>query len=194
MAESMLFSTTEAVIEVLWDIVLAFYIIKISFIYFILIFFTGALLSFWTTTRLAPINHLIAPQSELVVLPLQLLATALWARFIIKYYEIPRSLQFRLAIGILSTVFMIIAELLGAVVLYVEGSEGWLWERDYRAAILFAGLLVAFCFMPAWMMALEIRYPKLKETNHGHENKSLFNAVPTVILGKEREADTKKKE
>ncbi|KAH8887182.1 hypothetical protein GQ53DRAFT_327725 [Thozetella sp. PMI_491] len=177
MAEFILFSTTEAVIQMLWDIALAFYIIQISLIYFSFLFVTGGLFTYWATSRLAPLNHFTEPQSELIVVPLQLLATILWARFIIVYYDIPRNFQFRMAIGILSTVFMVTGELLTAAILYAEDSAGWLWERNYLEAALFAGLLVAFCFMPAWMMILEIRHPFPKETGHGHENKSPFNAM-----------------
>ncbi len=118
-----------------------------------------------------PINHFTLPQSELVVIPLQLIFIILWARFNIAYYEIPRNPHFRLAIGGLSLLLMVIAEFITVCFLYVEGFTGLIWELDYKAAAGFAGLLVAFGSMPAWLMFLEtgqgtkgdVSWPREKE-------------------------------
>ena len=46
-----LFETTESVIEILWDIVLAIYVVRVAFIYFLLNFLSCLLLSYLSYAR-----------------------------------------------------------------------------------------------------------------------------------------------
>jgi hypothetical protein len=108
-----LFETSTSVFELLWDIVLAIFVIRIAFVYTLLSFGSGALIAWFRIAQLMPINHLTQPQSELITLPFWLLAITLWARFIIVTYEIPRVGGFRLGIGMLALVFMLFAEFRG---------------------------------------------------------------------------------
>lgn len=172
-----LFETTESIIEVLWDIALALFIVRLSFVYFFLAFSTGTLLSYIIYTRLLPVHLLTTPQSELALVPVMLVLTVAMARFIIVYYEIPRVSAFRLATGGVALFFMIVAELLLGGILYEEGHAAWILETDLQAGLAFGGLLVAFALMPTLMMFWENSGVDAVETSHGHEKKSILNAV-----------------
>jgi hypothetical protein len=170
-----LFETTTSVFELLWDIALALFIIRLAFFYFC---FTGGVVIVWfIIAELMPLNHLTQPQFELITLPIWLLAVTLWARFIIVTYEIPRVGGFRLAIGALALVFMLSAELVGGVILYEKGYAAWIWEANPLAAGLGAAVLVLYALMPWLLMRLEQETDEMGETYHGHENKPIFAAV-----------------
>jgi len=173
-----LFETTESVIEVLWDIVLAIYIIRIAFAYFLLTFTSGILLSYTLYRQLQPVTHLTTPQAELALIPIQVVLMALWSRVLIRYYEVPRVLGFRLAIGGLACAMMVGAECLLAFVLYEEGWAGWIWEEtDWRAEGALGASLAVFALLPALLIGVEGRGEERDETAHGHEGKSLLDAV-----------------
>ncbi|KAH6670605.1 hypothetical protein B0J14DRAFT_99586 [Halenospora varia] len=186
-----LFETTTSVFELMWDIALALFIVRLAFFYFALSFATGCIIAWFRFARLMPVNHLTQPQSELVTLPMFLLANILWARFMVVNYEIPRVGGFRLAIGALALVFMLFAELMGGIVLYEKGITEWIWETDPLAAGLGATVLLLFGLMPMLLMSLEQETNELGETYHGHEKKPVTAAVPTVaVSAKENEKKT----
>jgi hypothetical protein len=172
-----LFETSTSVFELMWDIALALFIIRLSFYYFALSFLTGLLITYFRLSRLQPINHLTQPQSELITLPLFLLFNTLWARFIVVNHEVPRVGGFRLAIGGLGLVFMLITELAGGVVMYEKGWAEWIWETDLLAGGLGAGVLLLFGLMPFLLMGIEGVTDEIGETYHGHENKPIVAAV-----------------
>jgi hypothetical protein len=172
-----LFETSTSVFELLWDIALAFFIIRLSFFYFAFSFTTGLLITYFRLSRLQPINHFTQPQSELITLPLFLFFNTLWARFIIANYEVPRVGGFRLAIGGLALVFMLMGELIGGMVMYEKGWTEWIWETDYVAGGLGAGVLLLFGLMPFLLMGIEGQTDEMGETYHGHENKPIVDAV-----------------
>jgi hypothetical protein len=172
-----LFETSTSVFELLWDIALALFVIRIAFVYTLLSFGSGALIAWFRIAQLMPINHLTQPQSELITLPFWLLAITLWARFIIVTYEIPRVGGFRLGIGMLALVFMLSAEFAGGIFLYEKGYTAWIWETDPLAAALGATVLLLFGLMPLLLMVLEQETDELGETYHGHENKPIVAAV-----------------
>ncbi|KAK4217645.1 hypothetical protein QBC37DRAFT_414272 [Rhypophila decipiens] len=185
-----LFETTESVIEVLWDIVLAIYVVKIAFAYFLLNFLSGLALVYLSSHHLTPVIQLTTPQSELVLVPFLLLSSIIWARFTILYYEVPRVGGFRLAAGATALVFLAGASLLVTTpILYLEGLAGWIWETDKKAGLAFGALLVAYTLMMAIQMGFEHNGETgagegETTTSHGHEKKSIVAAVPTVNLVK----------
>ena len=177
MPNFVLFETTESVIEVLWDIALAFFIVRLGFIYFLVTFASGTLLSYLAYKQWMPVTHLTTPQSELALIPFMLVLSGLWARYIIVHYEIPRVRGFRLAIGGMGLVFMVAAEFVTACVLYEEGHGGWLFETDLTAGVAFGVLLAAFALMPTFEMLFERKEHEHEETYHGHEKKPITAAV-----------------
>lgn len=169
MAGRYLFETTDSVVEILWDIALAFFIVRIALSYFLLTFTTGALLSWVVCTYqrqllpFSPQHHpFTTPQAELVLVPLQAIVGVIWARYIVVAYEIPRVAWFRLAIGGLAASFMVGAGALLGFVLYEEGYGDWIGETDGRAWLAFVGLLGAFALMPTALMGFE------KKAARGH--------------------------
>ncbi|CZR54087.1 uncharacterized protein PAC_03970 [Phialocephala subalpina] len=186
-----LFETSTSVFELLWDIALALFILRISFVYFILSFTSGCLIAYFRFSTLQPINHLTQPQSELYTLPLWLLMFTLWARWVVVAYEVPRVRGFRVAIGLVALGFMLIAELAGGVFLYERGLTEWIWETDPTAATAGGITLLLFGLMPALLMCVEKETDEMGEvrTSHGHEGKSVKDAVPVVALS-EKEKKT----
>lgn len=160
MAGHYLFETTDSVIEILWDVARAFFIVRIAWAYFCLTFATGTLLS-WVICkhqgRLLPVSkqHLTTPETELMLVPLQAVIGIIWARYIVVAYEIPRVAWFRLAIGGLASSFLFTAEALLGFLLYEEGYGNWIWETNGKAWLAFAGLLGAFALVPTAMMGFE---------------------------------------
>lgn len=192
MPNFVLFETTESVIEILWDIALAFFIVRLGFIYFLVTFASGTLLSYLAYKQWMPVMHLTTPQSELALIPFMLVLSSLWARYTIVHYEIPRVRAFRLAIGGMGLAFMVAAEFVTACVLYEEGHGDWLFETDLNAGVAFAVLLGAFALMPTIQMLFENKEQEPAGTYHGHEKKPLTAAVPLVNVAEKREAREKK--
>jgi len=177
-----IFETTTSVFELLWDIALTIFIIRIAFVYFALTYMSSLFLTYLRLTRLQPMNHLTAPTAEVLTLPFYLLAIALWARTIIVYYEIPRVGGFRIAIGIVASIFMLLAELIGGLVLWGEGMQEWIWESNIVGAGMGIASLVLFSVMPLWLMQFEAKTDEMGESKHGHEKKPIVAAVPTVTV------------
>ncbi|KAF6837605.1 hypothetical protein CPLU01_02958 [Colletotrichum plurivorum] len=155
-----LFETTDSVVEILWNVALAFFIIRIGWAYFFLTFSTTTLLS-WAVCRyqamLLPASkqHLSTPEAEIMLIPLQAVAMFICARYVVAAYEIPRVAWFRLAIGALAASLMVAAEIVLGLVLYEEGYGDWIWETDDKAWLAHAGLLGAFALMPTALMGSE---------------------------------------
>jgi hypothetical protein len=177
-----LFETTTSVFELMWDIALALFILRISLAYFLLSFLSGLFISYLRISELEPVYLLTAPQSELLTLPFWLLSITLWARYVIVSYEIPRVRGFRLAVGGLSLIWMLGAEFICGVVMYENGYREWIWETNIPAAVAGAVVLVLFGLMPFFLMRLERRTAKIGDSYHGHEKKTVTAAL-YVFLG-----------
>ncbi|KAK3393621.1 hypothetical protein B0H63DRAFT_458645 [Podospora didyma] len=210
MAGFVLFETTESVIELLWDVALAFFIVRLGFIYFALNFASGLLLStlaYYFPEQLTPLlayAHLtmipttMTALSEFVLVGFVLAGFAtLWARFLVVHYEIPRVAGFRLAIGATALVLASFAESIAALVLVEQGKGAWLWSKiiDLKTDAAFGGLLAVFTLMPWLQMGFEQGRSEGEvfrpEAAHGHEKKTLVDAIPTVNMS-EKTQETKK--
>ena len=183
MLNFVLFETSESVIEILWDVALAFFIVRLAFIYFLLNFATGAGLTYvaYNYPSLLPKTHsLVTPQSEVVLAPFLLLSSVFWAHFVVSRYEVPRITGFRLATGGAALVFMLLAEGVVGLGLWEGGYGRWMSEKiGMRFGLGFGALLAAFALMPTFLMAFEPRPARAGEgkTSHGHEEKSIVRAV-----------------
>lgn len=182
MGNFVLFETTESIIEILWDIALAFFIVRLAFIYFLLTFTSGAALTYvaYNYPQLIPSTHkLVTPQSEVVLAPFLLLCSAFWAYVVVTRYEIPRVVGFRLATGGVALLLMLLADALIGFGLWEKGYGNWMGEKF---GLGFCALLAAFALMPTILMVFEPRSSKKKgeekpKTSHGHEDKSIRDAV-----------------
>src|SRR5690348_9382399 len=116
MAKWILFETTDSVIEILWDVALAFFVVRLALLYASLVFgsvFSLILILRYLLPTLAstfathpPPPPPLAASSGLVLtehaqwLPLlTLAASAVWAKVVMARCEVPRVLGFRLAVG-----------------------------------------------------------------------------------------------
>lgn len=156
MTNLILFETTESVIELLWDIALAFFIVRLAFIYFILTFLSGIAITY-------------LPLAAPLLAPLLLLSSALTASFTVSQWEVPAVAGFRLAIGGVAGVFM-------AVVVGVGMWEAGLGASGEMGWGMMMGLLGGFVVMPGLLMGFERREGR-GETWHGHEEKRIGDAV-----------------
>ncbi|KAK3329588.1 hypothetical protein B0H66DRAFT_597164 [Apodospora peruviana] len=183
-----LFETTESVIEILWDIALAFFLVRLAFVYFLLNLVSALALSYYYYYPLASQSA----GEQLPLLPLLLLVanSAVWARFVIVYYEVPRVTGFRIAAGVTSLVFMVLAEMVAGLVMYEEGyytgRQQWMMADYLKGGAEFGAVMAAYALMPWVQMGLEGLGARGEEedesTSHGHEGKTLVDAVPTVNL------------
>ncbi|KAK1754867.1 hypothetical protein QBC47DRAFT_402222 [Echria macrotheca] len=163
-----LFETTESVVEILYDVALAIFILRLALIYFLLNFASALLLSYLSLANYTPITHLITLSSSGILIPFLLASATLWARVLIVRYEIPRAGWFRLGIGAVALVLMVLAEGVVGVVLYEEGwwRDGEVWERLVGGAsgdgqerrrewIGLVGVLAWYALMPWCLMFFE---------------------------------------
>ncbi|EQB53459.1 hypothetical protein CGLO_06813 [Colletotrichum gloeosporioides Cg-14] len=195
-----LFETTDSVIEILWDVALAFFVVRIAWTYFLLTFSTSALLS-WVICKypelLLPASkqHLTTSEAELMLIPLQAIVGVVWARYVVVAYEIPRVAWFRLAIGGLAAFLLFAAEALLGLVLYEEGYGDWIRETDGTAWLASAGLLGAFALMPTALMGFEGKAADGVEgevvtpgsTSPGLGGKELTETIPAVSVASKDE-------
>ncbi|KAK1476006.1 hypothetical protein CCUS01_05109 [Colletotrichum cuscutae] len=167
-----LFKTTDSVIEILWDVALAFFIVRIALSYFFFTFTATTLLSWIVYTRLPLVSdqqqqYLTTSQSDpfvLAVMLLQIVVGLVVARYVVAVYDVPRVAWFRLAIGGLAAAFSAGAEgLLGLIISVYphkggeDGRDPWVWESGNgwaSVATMFGGS-AAFAAMPAVLMWLE---------------------------------------
>ncbi|KAJ4421018.1 hypothetical protein N0V85_000363 [Neurospora sp. IMI 360204] len=170
----LVFETTDSIIEVLWDIALAFFVIRISFYYFLLTFLSSLLLGYLAYAELLPITtfaHFLSTSASDPlnnrILPLTILLTitsAIWAHLILRHYEVPRVAHFRLAICSMALAFMVSAEMVVAFVLYEEGYGGWVWEEMKSVAgVAWGGWMVMYAVMPVLLMGVERRMEEKRE-------------------------------
>lgn len=147
-----LLDNTASALELLWDIAVSLIIMRLAFFYFVLTFLTGCILGYIRLYKAIPIYHLSPPVAELLEMPIMLLAVFIWARFIMVRFSVPNVAGMRLAIGFLALGFMLLAELGGRFVKYVEGLEVRIFDTDKISSGGFAASLVLFGLMPWFLM------------------------------------------
>ena len=172
----LIFDTTDSIIEVLWDIALAFFVIRISFFYFLLTFLSSLLLSYLAYAELLPITtfaHFLSASSApdsvnnriFLVAGLLTITSALWAYFILRHYEVPHVAHFRLALSSMALAFMVSAEMVVAFAMYEDGYGGWVWEEMKSAAgVAWGGWMVMYAAMPVLLMPVERRIEQRRKT------------------------------
>ncbi|KAK3498333.1 hypothetical protein B0T13DRAFT_469020 [Neurospora crassa] len=193
-----LFETTDSIIEVLWDIALAVFVIRVSFYYFLLTFLTSLLLGYIAYAELIPITtfaHFLSssgPDHNNRILCLTILSTitsAVWAHLVLRHYEVPRVAYFRLAICSMALAFMVSAEMVVAFVLYEEGCGGWIWEEMKSVAgVAWGGWTVMYAVMPVLLMRAEKRMEEKMDDRTGglrlrlgyYGCKTVLHKLPTI--------------
>ncbi|KAF4781761.1 hypothetical protein HER10_EVM0003002 [Colletotrichum scovillei] len=154
-----LFKTTDSVIEILWDVALAFFVVRIALSYFFFTFTATTLLSWIVCTyrqylRLPLVfvqqqQYLTTSQSDpfvLAVMLLQIVVGVVVVRYVVAVYDVPRVAWFRLAIGGLAAAFLAGAEgySIGCICVFARRRRArkglldlgeWKWMGDGRGNV-----------------------------------------------------------
>jgi hypothetical protein len=124
--------------------------LRLSSIYFTLVFLTGFLLGAIRQGFIIPTFHLARSRAELIEMPFMALCTLHWARWLIHRYEVPRVAKIRIAVGGLAMGMMVVIELIGEYFVNgrwdTEGDKGY-WIRKGASAVT----MVLFGAMP-WVL------------------------------------------
>ncbi|RDW77895.1 hypothetical protein BP5796_05747 [Coleophoma crateriformis] len=90
----------------------------------------------------------------MIILPMWLLSTIIWARSVVINYGTPKVPQIRLAMGAIALCFLLLTEVVSGMVLHNIGWTDLIWEKDTppaKAAIV----AVLFSLMPLLILNLE---------------------------------------
>ena len=156
-------SLADSIMNVLFNIVLAFYVLRISFAYFSVPFASGLLLQYMRRAHAMPIYLVMTPSTEPSLIPLQLVVTAAWARYVVSFFRMPRTLRFRLLVGLVAAGYAVTFELFTVSLLRHEGRGFWIASLDRSAALCFATLLLGLAAMPTLVMVTERRGAEKEE-------------------------------
>ncbi|KAK4195665.1 hypothetical protein QBC40DRAFT_269088 [Triangularia verruculosa] len=118
-------------ISILWDLVLAFYVVRLAFLYSLL-----------TLSSHLALSYLVPSTSALTATTI--LAAALWTRYVMKRWRVPRAAGFRGAVGVLA----------GGMVFVMEEL---VWGVGYEigSVKLMEGMTMGFGLM-GWVMGMPV--------------------------------------
>jgi hypothetical protein len=169
-----IFETYASVFELMWDIALAYFITQIALVYWTVTFLSSCLLAFVydSSCSTLPLHHYL-------FLPVNILVAAIISRLLIYYYDIPRVVGFRLAIGLLASIFMIITDALAGRVHYSEGLGHWAWPTMTVDIVKRVVGILLFSLMPALWMLAEEAMDDIREQHirHRHGKKNVLDAL-----------------
>jgi hypothetical protein len=169
-----LFETSASVFELMWDIALVIFIIRIAFVYSTLTFLASCL-----STYLRSSPSLFVQLPSALFFPLNILVISFISRLLIQFYEIPRVKGFRLAIGLMGLFFLVVSDAVAGMVVYEKGWGAWAWRTGRTDVVEGLLGLVVFALMPALWMLGEGLTDEMGElgTAHGHERKRVVDVV-----------------
>ena len=169
-----LFETGASVFEVMWDVALAYFVIRISFVYYIVTFLSSYLIALIPKSIYFSRN-VLDPSSFTA----NLLTIALISRFLILYYEIPRFASFRLGIGLMAMCFMVVTEICTSTSMH---RQGWSYKQWYTGSLNMtkeALRLLIFTTMPTiWILGERLWDGTRKLQESGPDKKNI--TVPMV--------------
>lgn len=116
------FETTDSIIEILWDLALAVFVLRLGLVYFLLnALSTAALFLLSPSSTPTP----LLPEKPTATLLLLALAAALWTRLLVVRYEVPRVALFRLGIGAVAAGLGLVGVGVVREVVGWKGVMGW---------------------------------------------------------------------
>ena len=132
-------------------------IIRCGFAYFALVFAAGFALGFIRVLFLVP--RLGVRTAELLEMPLMLLVVVSAAKFVVKRFALPCTLDVRLSVGVMALALLVAAELALAFVLQGQSPGEYIAGRDPVSGSVYLAMLGLFAAMPlilarAWPSAL----------------------------------------
>jgi hypothetical protein len=154
----------------MWEVALVYFIFRISFVYYtVTLMGCGAVIFLYNSASIA--EHL--PIS--LVSPFIILAIILISRILIYYYEIPRVLGFRLAIGVLALILLILSYALACAITCMEGFNCFPPQAG-GVNVNELIILSVFVLMPAVWILCEGTSDR-QEKAVGHDQKAGSNSV-----------------
>jgi hypothetical protein len=164
-----LFETTASIFEVMWDVALAYFVIRISFVYYIVTFLSFYLVAFIRGSIDLPLD--VLSHSSFAV---NLLTIALISRILISYYKIPRFASFRLGIGVVAMCFMVVTDICTSPAMYKQGWSSRQWyTRSINMANEVLRLLVLTLMPTVWMLGQSIWDEAREVQKHGQDKKDI---------------------
>ncbi|KAK4251809.1 hypothetical protein C7999DRAFT_27488 [Corynascus novoguineensis] len=173
--------TTDSIVEVLWDVALAVFAVRLGLLYcaltFLILLSSSIFLSAFTgpSSVTPPHDQPQERQQEYLTSLFMLASSAAAARFVIRRCDVPRAPAFRLAIGVVAAIVAVLVR--GVAELAVDevcpkGEEGWkwtamvgtfLWEclatvgggKGGGWGLMRVGVLGGFALMPVAMIGWE---------------------------------------
>lgn len=147
--------TSESVLfDVIWDIILSYYVLSGALHYFAVTFFCSLPLAGSSLILSYPILNLSESQKQATIICLCIGVIICCAQYSIAVYKVPQQIGFRLSIGLLGCVFLLIGEMLLWPALY------WRWSilREFyeQSDAIAIGVLVALIALVATMPCLLI--------------------------------------
>lgn len=140
------YDSTMSVLEVLWDIALAYFVLCISTAQVAFTLSSSALVSYLRATMTAtPGTSIFTP--ALALNALRILSALACARFVVVHYEMPRDLRFRAVVAAVTVAMTVAAATLVGWAVPARLLGGWTVEAEKEA--LAAGL------MPLGLMLFE---------------------------------------
>lgn len=159
-----------AAFEIIWDILLSYYVIRGAFHYSALTFFCSLPLAGSSLVLSYPIFDLTQLQQETAILVIFTFIVIVCAQYSMGVHKVPQQIGFRLSIGLLGTAFLLGGELAVWTALYRRGSIWGEWYRQSSATTIgILGAMTALVtFMPSLLMLV------------GESDRMLFDESPDV--------------
>ncbi|KAH8689823.1 hypothetical protein BGW36DRAFT_63991 [Talaromyces proteolyticus] len=151
------FESSSDVVDVVWDIILFYYIMSIALHYSIFIFFCSLPLTGAISILRYPVFELTQHQWEMRIMFLSTLISFWCARYSMKTYQVPQKVNFRLVIGLLATVILVAGELALWTAFYFEWSSwrDWYNQSDNITWVIIVTTTALIALMPCLVMMVE---------------------------------------
>lgn len=141
--------------NIIWDILLSFYIIRGAFYYFVLTFLCSLPLAGSGLVWSYPFSDLTQLQKETTILVLFTLVVIVCAQYTMRVYQVPHEISYRLSIGFLGTAFLLGGELAVWTIAYKRWSFWWEWyEQSNATTISISGIMTALAALMPYLLML----------------------------------------
>lgn len=145
-----IFETATSIWELMWEVALVYFIFRISFVYCALTLTgCGTLIYLYKSASIA--DYL----PPLLLSPFIILTITIISRLLIYYYEIPRVLGFRLAIGLLALILLVLSYALVCAITSMEGLNCFPEQAGKAVTMNDLIILSGFVLMPAFWILCE---------------------------------------
>ncbi|EED21866.1 hypothetical protein TSTA_091060 [Talaromyces stipitatus ATCC 10500] len=146
--------TLDAVFDIIWDILLSFYVIRGALHYSTLTFICSLPLAGSSLVLTYPTLDFTQRQTQATILFFFTVIVFVCAQYTMRLYKVPYQTSYRLSIGLVGAVFLLGGELAAWTVLHKRWSIWREWYEQSNAIVLGGlGVMAAiFALMPCLLM------------------------------------------